>query len=126
MRVIEYDSYYVCSVIFADENEQSFFKSEFLKVFHWKLKWFGIDPHEEESDFGIYCHDCTCDSEDKQNIITFSCTCGWSDKITKSEHLAFQSFRNCVDFNSDYYDRNNHLKEFIKSKKLENHREENC
>ena len=93
-------------------------------MFHWKLKWFGIDPHEEESDFGIYCHDCTCHSEDKQ--ITFSCTCGWSDKITKSEHLAFQSFRNCVDFNSDYYDRNNHLKEFIKSKKLENHHEEKC
>ena len=65
---------------------KSFYKSEFLKVFHSKLNWFGIDPYEDESDFGIYCNNCSCNPEDD----TFTCTCGWSDETTKSEHLAFQ------------------------------------
>ena len=83
-------------------------------MFHWKLKWFGIDPIEAESDFGIYCQNCTCHYENNDDV--FSCTCGWSDKITQSEHLAFQYFRNFVDFNNDYYDKNNHLKQFVRQK----------
>ena len=82
-----------------------------------KLKWFGIDPIDDESDFGIYFPNCTCHNEN--NGSEFSCTCGWSDKITKSEHLAFQYFRNYVEFSTDYYYRNNHLKEFVKTKEAE-------
>ena len=105
-------------VIFLIENCDSFYKSEFLKVFHGKLKWFGIDPHEDESDFGIYWHDCSCDWN--HDHILFSCDCGWSEKITKVEHVSFQSLRNYVTFSEDYYDTRNHLKEFTKSKNSKN------
>ena len=116
---------------------KSFHKSEFRKVFERKFAWFGIDPFDENS--SIYKHECLCnfvsgpgtirklstDDESQTQTDFKSCTCGWSTKPTKNEYLAFQSFRNVVTFNKDYYV-GHHEKDFrmklqisIKDKKIE-------
>ena len=118
---------------------KSFHKSEFRKVFERKFAWFGIDPFDENS--SIYKHECLCNFVSDQLSGTIrkqstayesqtqtdckSCTCGWSTKPTKNEYLAFQSFRNVVTFNKDYYV-GHHEKEFrlklqvsIKDKEIE-------
>ena len=118
---------------------ESYHKSEFRKVFERKFAWFGIDPYFKNS--SIYKHECLCNylpdqlSEAISKLTTGEdgqtqndrkkCTCGWSTKPTKNEYLAFQSFRNVVTFNRDYYT-GHHEKEFrkklqisVKQKKIE-------
>ena len=114
---------------------ESYHKSEFRKVFERKFAWFGIDPYFKNS--SIYKHECLCNyrevylpdqlseviskltagEDDQTQNDTKKCTCGWSTKPTKNEYLAFQSFRNVVTFNRDYYT-GHHEKEFRKKKNI--------
>ena len=67
-------------------------KSQFSKIRDNRLKWFGIDPMEQneaEELKDIYEKDCKCDFDED----IFRCKCGWNENITHQEHKSFQEIR---------------------------------
>jgi len=73
-----------------DESPTS--KWQFSKIHDNRLKWFGIDPMEQneaEELKDIYAKDCECDFDED----IFKCKCGWNENITHKEHKSFQEIR---------------------------------
>ena len=58
-----------------------------------RLKWYGIDPLEENEAKkfkDIYGEDCKCEFDLEGE---FKCGCDWTEKITLKEHKSFQDVR---------------------------------
>ena len=58
-----------------------------------RLKWYGIEPLEENEAKkikGIYEEDCKCNFDLEGE---FKCGCDWNEQITLKEHKSFQDLR---------------------------------
>ena len=58
-----------------------------------RLKWYGIEPLEENEAKkikGIYGEDCKCNFDLEGE---FKCGCDWNEQITLKEHKSFQDLR---------------------------------
>ena len=82
----------IMSPISVTIGESPTSKWQFSKIHDNRLKWFGIDPMEQneaEELKDIYAKDCECDFDED----IFKCKCGWNENITHKEHKSFQEIR---------------------------------